>query len=69
MSTYTFNLDLGDAIEEAFERAGSELKSGYDYRTAAAALILCSLSGRTGLNLWTIKEGTQALRLVRQIYA
>ena len=32
--TFDFNLDLGDAIEEAFERAGLELRSGYDYRTA-----------------------------------
>jgi hypothetical protein len=62
MSTYTFNLDLGDAIEEAFERAGSELKSGYDYRTARRSLNLMFLEWQNrGLNLWTIKEGTQAL--------
>lgn len=62
MSTYTFNLDLGDAIEEAFERAGSELKSGYDYRTARRSLNLMFLEWQNrGLNLWTIKEGTQTL--------
>ena len=31
--TFAFNLDLGEAIEEAFERAGLELRSGYDYKT------------------------------------
>ena len=62
MSTYTFNLDLGDAIEEAFERAGSELKSGYDYRTARRSLNLMFLEWQNrGLNLWTIDSGTQTL--------
>ena len=32
--TYNFNLDLSDIVEEAFERAGLEARSGYDYRTA-----------------------------------
>ena len=33
-----FNLDLNDLIEEAFERAGAELRSGYDFRTARRSL-------------------------------
>tara|TARA_R110000782_G_scaffold6039_1_gene20808 strand:- start:1156 stop:1839 length:684 start_codon:yes stop_codon:yes gene_type:complete len=62
MSTYAFDLDLGDVVEEAFERAGSELKSGYDYRTARRSMNLMFLDWQNrGLNLWTIKNGTQAL--------
>ena len=54
--TYTFNLDLGDAIEEAFERAGMELRSGYDYRTARRSIDLLMLEWQNrGLNLWTIQ--------------
>ena len=61
-STYTFSLDLGDVMEEAFERAGSELKSGYDYRTARRSLDLMFLEWQNrGVNLWTVKEGTQSL--------
>ena len=62
MSTYTFDLDLGDAVEEAFERAGSELKTGYDYRTARRSMNLMFLEWQNrGLNLWTIKNGSQSL--------
>jgi len=49
-------------MEEAFERAGSELKSGYDYRTARRSLDLMFLEWQNrGVNLWTVKEGTQSL--------
>ena len=41
--TYAFDLDLGDAIEEAFELAGLELRSGYDYRTARRSINLLML--------------------------
>ena len=62
MSTYTFDLDLGDAVEEAFERAGSELKTGYDYRTARRSMNLMFLEWQNrGLNLWTIKNASQSL--------
>ena len=62
MSTYAFDLDLGDAVEEAFERAGSELKTGYDYRTARRSMNLMFLEWQNrGLNLWTIKSGSQSL--------
>ena len=60
--TTTFTLDLSDIFEEAFERAGSELRSGYDYRTARRSLDLLMLEWQNrGLNLWTVKFGTQAL--------
>tara|TARA_R100000808_G_C2112613_1_gene126246 strand:- start:60 stop:752 length:693 start_codon:yes stop_codon:yes gene_type:complete len=60
--TYTFDLDLADAMEEAFERAGRELRSGYDYRTARRSLNLLMLEWQNrGLNLWTVRNTTQAL--------
>ena len=60
--TYSFNLDLSDILEEAYERAGLELRSGYDYRTARRSLDLMFLEWQNkGLNLWTDKEGSQTL--------
>ena len=68
--TYTFNLDLGDIVEEAFERAGLEARSGYDYRTARRSLDLMFLEWQNrGLNLWTIQEGTQAITAGTARYA
>jgi len=68
--TYAFNLDLSDAMEEAFERAGLELRSGYDYRTARRSINLLMLEWQNrGLNLWTVKEGTQALTEGTSAYA
>ena len=60
--TATFNLDLADIIEEAYERAGLELRSGYDYKTARRSInLICSEWANKGLNLWTVEEGTVAL--------
>jgi hypothetical protein len=54
----TFNLDLNDLIEEAFERCGSELRSGYDFRTARRSLNLLTIEwANRGINLWTIEQG------------
>ena len=39
----TFNLDLNNLVEEAFERCGSQLRSGYDLRTARRSLNLLSI--------------------------
>ena len=53
--TFTFNLDLSDAMEEAFERAGLELRSGYDYKPARRSLNLMMLEWQNrGLNLWSV---------------
>ena len=53
-----FNLDLNDLIEEAFERCGRELRTGYDFRTARRSLNLLSIEwSNRGLNLWTIEQG------------
>ena len=56
--TAAFNLDLNDLIEEAFERAGSELRTGYDFRTARRSLNLLTIEwANRGINLWTIEQG------------
>ena len=57
--TSAFNLDLSDLIEEAFERCGQELRSGYDFRTARRSLNLLTIEwANRGINLWTIEQGT-----------
>ena len=54
----TFNLDLSDLIEEAFERCGKELRSGYDLRTARRSLNILTIEwANRGINLWTIEQG------------
>lgn len=60
--TTDFNLDLSEYIEEAFERCGAELRSGYDFRTARRSLnLLFTDWANRGINLWTIEQGTQTL--------
>jgi hypothetical protein len=61
-ATTDFNLDLSTIIEEAFERCGAELRTGYDFRTAkrSLALLLMDWANR-GINLWTLEEGQQVL--------
>lgn len=57
-----FNLDLNAIIEEAFERCGAELRSGYDFRTARRSLNLLTMDwANRGINMWTIEQGTQVL--------
>lgn len=54
----TFDLNLTEIVEEAFERAGAELRSGYDLRTARRSLNLLLIEWQNrGLNMWTIEEG------------
>ena len=55
----SFNLDLTELVEEAFERAGSELRTGYDLKTARRSLnIMFADWANRGINLWTIETGT-----------
>lgn len=57
-----FNLDLNQLVEESFERCGSELRSGYDLRTARRSLNLLTIEwANRGINLWTIEQGSQVL--------
>lgn len=56
--TSGFNLDLNSLVEEAFERCGSELRSGYDLRTARRSLNLLTIEwANKGINLWTVEQG------------
>ena len=53
-----FNLNLNDLVEEAFERCGQELRTGYDLRTARRSLNLLTIEwANRGINLWTIEQG------------
>jgi hypothetical protein len=57
--TTTFNLDLNDLMEEAFERCGRELRTGYDFKTARRSLNLLTIEwANKGINLWTIEQGS-----------
>jgi hypothetical protein len=56
--TTSFNLDVNDLIEEAFERCGKELRTGYDFRTARRSLNLLTIEwANRGINLWTVEQG------------
>ena len=58
-ATTTFNLDLNSLCEEAFERAGSEMRSGYDLKTARRSLNIMLINWvNRGINLWTVDEGS-----------
>jgi hypothetical protein len=57
--TTAFNLDLTEIVEEAFERAGSEMRTGYDLRTARRSLnLLFADWANRGINMWTFEQGT-----------
>ena len=57
-----FDLDVGEIIEEAYERCGLESRTGYDLKTARRSLnIMFADWANRGLNLWTVEQSTQAL--------
>lgn len=57
-STTTFNLDMGDLIEEAFERCGTQVRTGYEFRTARRSVNMMTIEwANRGINLWTIEQG------------
>tara|TARA_Y100001938_G_scaffold92250_1_gene126468 strand:+ start:1125 stop:1817 length:693 start_codon:yes stop_codon:yes gene_type:complete len=57
--TATFNMDFTEIAEEAWERAGREMRSGYDLRTARRSMNLLTIEWQNrGINMWTIDEGT-----------
>jgi len=67
--TSTFNLDVNDLIEEAFERCGLELRTGYDFRTARRSMnLLCIEWANRGINLWTIEQGQIVMQTGQAIY-
>jgi hypothetical protein len=58
-STTAFNPNLNEIFEEAFERCGLELRTGYDFRTARRSLnFLLGEWANRGINLWTIEQGS-----------
>jgi hypothetical protein len=60
--TTAFNLDLVELVEEAFERCGGELRTGYDLKTARRSLNLMFADwANRGLNMWTFEQGSIAL--------
>jgi hypothetical protein len=68
--TTTFNLDLNNLVEEAFERCGAELRSGYDMRTARRSLNLLTMEwANRGLNMWTVEQGQIVLATGQSTYA
>jgi len=67
--TSTFNLDFAEIAEEAFERAGLELRSGYDMKSARRSLnLLCAEWANLGLNLWTVASGSIVLTPGQAVY-
>jgi hypothetical protein len=57
-----FNPDLNEIVEEAFERCGAELRTGYDLKTARRSLnLLLAAWANQGINMWTIEQGSQVL--------
>jgi len=60
--TTAFNMDFTEIAEEAWERAGREMRSGYDLRTARRSMNLLTIEWQNrGINLWTIDEGAVSL--------
>tara|TARA_R110000824_G_scaffold262584_1_gene451277 strand:- start:221 stop:907 length:687 start_codon:yes stop_codon:yes gene_type:complete len=60
--TTAFNMDFTEIAEEAWERAGREMRSGYDLRTARRSMNLMTIEWQNrGINMWTIEDGTITL--------
>jgi hypothetical protein len=65
-----FNMEFSEIAEEAWERAGREMRSGYDLRTARRSMNLMTIEwSNRGLNMWTIDEGTINLTQGLNTYA
>lgn len=64
-----FNLDMNELIEEAFERCGKQLRSGYDFRTARRSINLLTIEwANKGINLWTVEQGQILMNTGQAIY-
>ena len=67
--TTSFNLDLNNLVEDAFERCGKELRTGYDLRTARRSLNLLTIEwANRGINMWTIESGQISLNQGQIMY-
>tara|TARA_B100000795_G_scaffold255011_1_gene226345 strand:+ start:6937 stop:7869 length:933 start_codon:yes stop_codon:yes gene_type:complete len=68
--TTAFNMDFTEIAEEAWERAGRELRSGYDLRTARRSMNLMTIEWQNrGINMWTIDQGFVDLAQGQSTYA
>ena len=62
----SFDLEFTELAEEAFERAGREMRSGYDLRTARRSMNLMTIEwANRGINMWTIEQGSQTLKKMK----
>jgi len=60
--TTAFDMNFTEVAEEAWERAGREMRSGYDLRTARRSMNLLTIEWQNrGINMWTIDSGTVSL--------
>lgn len=67
--TTTFDMNLTELVEEAFERAGGQMRTGYDLRTARRSLNLMFADwANRGINLWTVEQGVINLVAGTQTY-
>jgi len=68
--TTAFNMDFTELAEEAWERAGREMRTGYDLRTARRSLNIMTIEwANRGINMWTIETGTITLTQGLATYA
>jgi hypothetical protein len=64
-----FNLDLNEIMEEAYERAGLEIRTGYEFRTGRRSLNMLTIEwANRGINLWTIEQGQIVMNTGQGIY-
>ena len=67
-STANFDLSIDDIAEEAFERCGLQIRSGYDIKTARRSLnLMLAEWANRGLNLWTIQKQEKTLKDVEHV--
>jgi len=67
--TTNFNMEFTEIAEEAWERAGREMRSGYDLRTARRSMNLLTIEWQNrGINMWTIDSGTVDLVAGTSVY-
>lgn len=66
----SFNLDLNEIMEEAYERAGLEIRTGYEFRTARRSLNMLTIEwANRGINLWTVEQGQIVMNTGQATYA
>jgi hypothetical protein len=67
--TTVFDLNMNDLIEEAFERCGQELRTGYNFRTARRSLNILTIEwANRGLNFWTVEQGQILMTTGQSMY-